>query len=144
MILPDYHVTDFLTNRDTRLAPSLTGIYVRELARFTDDCHNFIKLFPIQDQFIATLFHEQQLNPMLKAYTKAQALTTAYTNSCNSIRIKRKQLQNLSMNGTAKELGNLVAEIRTLEENQTTQITTFYTQCNNLYPPNVNNIQHIH
>jgi hypothetical protein len=144
MILPEYFVTDFLTNRNARLAPFLTDIYVRELVRFTDDCANFIKLFPLQDQFIATLFHEQQLNAMLKSYTKARALISAYTASVESVRVKRRQLQALSINCPSKELTHLVSEIRTLEENQATQVTTFYTQCNNLYPPtvNTNTVQH--
>ena len=88
MIIPDYCVTDVLSGRDMRLAPTLAGIRVRELLRFTDDCANFIKLFPLQDQLIATLFHEQQLNPMLKAYKESN----------NLILLKR---ENLCMNGSA-------------------------------------------
>ena len=151
MNLPEYCICDFLIGRFTRLAPSLTDVYVKELVRFTDDCANFVKLFPLQDQLIATLFHEQQLNPMLKAYKEAQELLTSYRDSCTANHKKRTNLQELSANGLSKDLANLVCEIRALEEKQNNLLNTFYTKCNALYPPNIiinnattfyNNIQH--
>ena len=148
MIIPDICVTDFLTNRDMRLAPTLAGVRVRELLRFTDACDKFIKLFPLQYQFIATLFHEQQLDPMLKAYKEAEKILTSYQNVKNTIRQKRKDLENLCMNGSVTCLSSLACEIQTLEENQKNLSTNFHEKCSNLYPSNIinnyinNTIQH--
>ena len=146
MNLPNFCVTDFLTGRYKRLAPTLVGVRVKELLRFTDDCANFVALFSLQDQFVATLFHEQQLNPMLNAYKEAQTLLTSYQNTAETICQKRKSLANLCTNGSASSLADLACEIRTLEENQHNLMNNFHQKCSNLYPSNIinNNIQHIY
>ena len=142
--IPDFPVTDFLTGRYARLRPTLTGVRVSELLRFTDTVDSFLRLFPEQDRFVATLFHEQELNPMLKSYAEAQTLRFSCLDIAVSIRDKRGELANLisnNKNATTAALTAHINEIAVLETKQKNLHDHFYGKCSNLYPLNsiVNN-----
>lgn len=158
MDLPEYLISDFLTGRYQRLASPLYGVYMRELARFTDNVDPFLKMFPVQDQFIATLFFEQQLNPMLKSYTEAKKILTSYAANETVIKTARNTLEKLCANACTNNLTMQIKNIETLENNQKNLQDSFYYKCATLYPINAyintnnttvnanlinNNIQHL-
>ena len=154
MNLPEYLITDFLKGRYQRLSAPLYGVYLRELVRFTDTIEPFLKLFSDKDHFIATLFFEQELNPMLKAYTAGKKLLELYTKNENEIANARKTLETLCANSYTNNLFTHVKNIENLENNQKNLQDNFYCTCAILYPnlintnftainPNINNIQHI-
>jgi len=153
MILPEYLVTEFTTGRYQRLTTSLSGVYVRELVRYIDKLDAFLKMFPEQDHFIATLFFEQQLNPMLKSYTNAKAILNSYTVTEEAITNARSALKNLCDNACTNNLINQIKIIEALENNWKNLQDNFYCMCCNLYPINQlinanittinNNIQHV-
>lgn len=145
MILPEYLITEFTTGRYQRLAGPLYDVYVSELVRFTDNVVPFLNIFPEQEHFIATLFFEQQLNPMLKAYVEAKKILVTYTTNENIITDSRNTLESLCANACANNLLNLIKDIENLENNQRNLQNSFYYQCSKLYPISalINNIHHI-
>ena len=138
MNLPEYLVTDFLVGRYERLASPLSGIYVRELVRFTDTVDTFLKIFPEKDQFIATLFFEQDLNPMLKAYTAGNKILELYIKNENEITNARNTLEKLCANSYTNSLLTHVKNIENLENNQKNLQDNFYYTCAVLYPNRIN------
>ena len=155
MNVPEYLVSDFLTGRYQRLASPLYGIYVRELLRYTDTVDPFLKNFQIQDHLIATLFFEQQLNPMLKAYTETKKISDIYQINEAAITAARNTLKKLCENACVNKLTTQISAIENLEANQKKLQDNFYCASAILYPlintnftaanPNLinNNIQHI-
>ena len=155
MNVPEYLVSDFLKGRYQRLTSPLHGIYVRELVRYTDTVDPFLKMFEVQDHLIATLFFEQQLNPMLKAYTQTRKISDLYQINESAITAARITLKKLCENACVDKLIAQINAIENLEANQKKLQDNFYCASAILYPmintnytaanPNLinNNIQHI-
>jgi len=150
MILPEYPITAFTIGRYKNLAGPLDGVYVWELLRFTDNVDSFLKIFSEQDKFMASLFFEQQLNPMLKAYTEAKNILAIHSANEEEIVLARSNLKNICENACVTTLINLIKHIESLDIKQKNTQDNFYYTCSKLYPLlnttsmcYSNNIQHV-